>query len=121
VAFTTPKTREASGFCYINDIVLSILELLRSYPNVLYIDCHYGDFVDKVFDTRDRDMTCCFHNSVDIFLGIGTQEDTKGHGKGKGYAINVPLKDGSMDESYTRVFESVSPQMLLICLYITVP
>ncbi len=36
------KKREASGFCYINDIVLGILELLRAYPRVLYvdIDCH---------------------------------------------------------------------------------
>ena len=38
------KKREASGFCYINDIVLGILELLRTYPRVLYIDidCHHG-------------------------------------------------------------------------------
>ena len=39
------KSDEASGFCYINDIVLAILELLRYYPRVLYvdIDVHHGD------------------------------------------------------------------------------
>jgi hypothetical protein len=39
------KSDEASGFCYINDIVLAILELLRFYPRVLYvdIDVHHGD------------------------------------------------------------------------------
>lgn len=31
------KKFEASGFCYINDIVLAILEMLRCYPRVLYI------------------------------------------------------------------------------------
>jgi hypothetical protein len=36
---------EASGFCYINDIVLGILELLKHNPRVLYIDIdvHHGD------------------------------------------------------------------------------
>ncbi|KAH6902820.1 histone deacetylase RPD3 [Coprinopsis sp. MPI-PUGE-AT-0042] len=50
------KKREASGFCYINDIVLGILELLRIYPRVLYIDidCHHGDGVEEAFYTSDR-------------------------------------------------------------------
>jgi len=36
------KKRDASGFCYINDIVLGIIELLRTHPRILYIDidCH---------------------------------------------------------------------------------
>ena len=35
---------EAAGFCYINDIVLAILELLKRHPRVLYIDIdiHHG-------------------------------------------------------------------------------
>ena len=32
------KKSEASGFCYINDIVLGIIELLRFKSRVLYID-----------------------------------------------------------------------------------
>ena len=31
------KKREASGFCYVNDIVLSILELLRYVPSLLIL------------------------------------------------------------------------------------
>ena len=34
------------------------------------------------------------------------QED-KGRGRGRGYAVNVPLKDGITDESYRSVFEPV--------------
>lgn len=39
---------EASGFCYVNDIVLAILELLKYHPRVLYIDIdiHHGDGVE---------------------------------------------------------------------------
>ncbi|CAF3413140.1 unnamed protein product [Rotaria sp. Silwood1] len=32
------KKSEASGFCYINDIVLAILELLKYHQRVLYVD-----------------------------------------------------------------------------------
>ena len=103
------KKREASGFCYINDIVLGILELLRTYPRVLYIDvdCHHGDGVEEAFYTTDRVMTCSFHKFGEYFPGTGTQED-KGKGKGKGYAVNVPLKDGITDEAFKSVFEPVS-------------
>ncbi|KAF8885808.1 histone deacetylase RPD3 [Infundibulicybe gibba] len=107
------KKREASGFCYINDIVLGILELLRSYPRVLYIDidCHHGDGVEEAFYTTDRVMTCSFHKFGEYFPGTGTQED-KGRDKGKGYAINVPLKDGITDESFQSVFEPVIAKIL---------
>ncbi|KAF5387974.1 hypothetical protein D9615_000857 [Tricholomella constricta] len=107
------KKREASGFCYINDIVLGILELLRTYPRVLYIDidCHHGDGVEEAFYTTDRVMTCSFHKFGEYFPGTGTQED-RGRGKGKGYAINVPLKDGITDESYRSVFEPIITKIL---------
>lgn len=103
------KKREASGFCYINDIVLGILELLRSYPRVLYIDidCHHGDGVEEAFYTTDRVMTASFHKFGEYFPGTGTQED-KGRGKGKGYSVNVPFKDGITDEAFQSVFEPVS-------------
>jgi len=36
---------EASGFCYVNDIVVGILKLLDSFDHILYIDIdvHHGD------------------------------------------------------------------------------
>ena len=41
------KKYEASGFCYVNDIVVAILELLKYHSRVLYIDIdiHHGDGV----------------------------------------------------------------------------
>ncbi|KAL0950319.1 hypothetical protein HGRIS_010294 [Hohenbuehelia grisea] len=107
------KKREASGFCYVNDIVLGILELLRTYPRVLYIDidCHHGDGVEEAFYTTDRVMTCSFHKFGEYFPGTGTQDD-RGRGKGKGYAVNVPLKDGITDESFRSVFEPVIARIL---------
>ncbi|KAG6841214.1 hypothetical protein C0991_000660 [Blastosporella zonata] len=107
------KKREASGFCYINDIVLGILELLRTHPRVLYIDidCHHGDGVEEAFYTTDRVMTCSFHKFGEYFPGTGTQED-KGRGKGKGYSVNVPLKDGITDEAFISVFDPIIAKIL---------
>lgn len=46
----------ASGFCYINDLVLGILELLKHHARVLYIDIdvHHGDGVEEAFFFTDR-------------------------------------------------------------------
>jgi histone deacetylase 1/2 len=104
------KKREASGFCYINDIVLAILELLRYHARVLYIDIdvHHGDGVEEAFYTTDRVMTASFHKFGDFFPGTGAEGD-KGKGRGKGYAVNFPFKDGIDDESYESVFKPVRP------------
>ena len=50
------KKSEASGFCYINDIVLATLELLKYHARVLYIDIdiHHGDGVEDVAHGVDR-------------------------------------------------------------------
>ena len=89
--------------------MLGILELLRTYPRVLYIDidCHHGDGVEEAFYTTDRVMTVSFHKFGEYFPGTGTQED-RGRGKGMGYAINVPLKDGLNDDSFRSIYEPVS-------------
>lgn len=46
----------ASGFCYFNDLNLAIIELLRTYRRVLYldIDIHHGDGVEEAFYLTDR-------------------------------------------------------------------
>ena len=63
---------EASGFCYINDIVLAILELLKYHPRVLYIDIdiHHGDGVEEAFYTTDRVMTGVFYYTILGWIGL---------------------------------------------------
>ncbi|WVO15301.1 histone deacetylase RPD3 [Cryptococcus depauperatus] len=107
------KKSEASGFCYVNDIVLGILELLRYHQRVLYIDIdvHHGDGVEEAFYTTDRVMTCSFHKYGEFFPGTGGVRDN-GYGKGKGYAINVPLRDGINDETYKSIFQPVIKRVI---------
>ncbi|KAL8764613.1 MAG: hypothetical protein Q9209_007953 [Squamulea sp. 1 TL-2023] len=102
------KKSEASGFCYINDIVLGILELLRYKQRVLYIDIdvHHGDGVEEAFYTTDRVMTVSFHKYGEYFPGTGELRDV-GVGPGKYYAVNFPLRDGIDDTSYKAIFEPI--------------
>ncbi|CAA7395300.1 unnamed protein product [Spirodela intermedia] len=102
------KKCEASGFCYVNDIVLAILELLKHYERVLYvdIDIHHGDGVEEAFYTTDRVMTVSFHKFGDYFPGTGDVRDV-GYGKGKYYSVNVPLDDGIDDDSYQSLFKPI--------------
>jgi acetoin utilization deacetylase AcuC-like enzyme len=103
------KKLEASGFCYVNDIVLCILELLKTYPRVLYIDIdiHHGDGVQEAFYITDRVMTLSFHKYGNgFFPGSGHLFDL-GHQNGKFYSVNVPLNDGVDDSSYQYVFQPI--------------
>jgi histone deacetylase 1/2 len=107
------KKSEASGFCYVNDIVLGILELLKYHQRVLYIDIdvHHGDGVEEAFYTTDRVMTASFHKYGEYFPGTGDLRDI-GAGKGKYYAVNVPLRDGMDDESYESIFVPIMTKVM---------
>mmetsp|Transcript_957 Transcript_957/g.2635 ORF Transcript_957/g.2635 Transcript_957/m.2635 type:complete len:428 (-) Transcript_957:162-1445(-) len=107
------KKCEASGFCYVNDIVLAILELLKHHKRVLYIDIdiHHGDGVEEAFYTTDRVMTCSFHKSGEYFPGTGDVKDV-GAGSGKHYSVNFPLRDGIDDVSYENIFKPVIARIM---------
>ncbi|CAL8465253.1 g4788 [Coccomyxa elongata] len=107
------KKAEASGFCYINDIVLGILELLKVHQRVLYvdIDIHHGDGVEEAFYLTDRVMTVSFHKYGDFFPGTGALGDIGYHG-GKNYSVNVPLQEGMDDDSYKFVFEPIMQKVM---------
>jgi histone deacetylase 1/2 len=102
------KKAEASGFCYVNDCVLAILELLKKHQRVLYIDIdiHHGDGVEEAFYCTNRVMTVSFHKYGEYFPGTGDVLDI-GYGEGKNYAVNFPLNDGMDDESYRSIFRPV--------------
>lgn len=107
------KQSEASGFCYINDCVLGILELLKVYQRVLYIDIdiHHGDGVEEAFYLTDRVMTCSFHKFKDYFPGTGHIEDV-GKDAGQYHAVNFPLDEGVDDEAFIYIFKPVIAKIM---------
>jgi histone deacetylase 1/2 len=110
------KKGEASGFCYINDIVLAILELLKVHARVLYvdIDVHHGDGVEEAFYTTDRVMTFSLHKYGDFFPGTGHISDV-GAKDGVGFSVNAPLSNGITDEAYfEELFQPVLEKIMTV-------
>ena len=89
--------------------MLGILELLKTYQRVLYIDidCHHGDGVEEAFYTTNRVMTVSFHRYGDFFPGTGDLKET-GANEGKYYSLNIPLKKGITDDAYLNIYTNVS-------------
>ncbi|KAH0543569.1 hypothetical protein FGG08_002130 [Glutinoglossum americanum] len=108
------KKSEASGFCYVNDIVLAILQLLRHHPRVLYIDIdiHHGDGVEAAFWSTDRVLTLSFHkyDKLGFFPGTGPLDctgPTTPLNPGSHHCLNVPLNDGVEDDEYIALFKKI--------------
>merc|ERR1719242_2118756 len=103
------KKSEASGFCYVNDIVLAIIELLKHFQRVLYIDIdvHHGDGVEEAFYGTNRVLSFSLHKFGDgFFPGTGSYKDI-GVWDGKYHAVNFPFDDGIDDDGYFRVYTQV--------------
>ncbi|KAI9728387.1 MAG: histone deacetylase [Chrysothrix sp. TS-e1954] len=105
----------ASGFCYINDIVLTIQHLLRYVPRILYIDIdvHHGDGVEEAFHSSDRVLTLSFHkyDKLEFFPGTGALDETgprDNRNLGCHHSLNCPLKDGIDDEQYIWLFQQTA-------------
>jgi acetoin utilization protein AcuC len=104
----------ASGFCYVNDPVITILWLLDRCKRVAYIDidAHHGDGVQRAFYETDRVMTISLHESGNfLFPGSGFEYEM-GKGEGEGFSINVPLHPFTDDETYLWAFEEVVPPLI---------
>ena len=101
----------ASGFCYLNDAVLAIQTLRRHGLRVLYvdIDAHHGDGVQAAFYASADVLTLSTHERGDrLFPGTGFAEEI-GEGRGRGYAVNVPLNPYTDDAVYLDAFAAVVP------------
>ena len=77
------------------------------YDKVLYIDLdvHHGDGVENAFSFSPKVFTFSMHKQcAGYFPGTGKITDV-GHGKGRFYTLNFPLKDGVTDETYVYIFQ----------------
>lgn len=103
----------ASGFCIFNDPAIAIKFLREHFERVMYIDidAHHGDGVQWIFYGDPSVLTVSLHESGDyLFPGTGRVNEI-GEGKGKGYAVNVPLPRYTTDDPYLYAFRGVVPPL----------
>lgn len=104
----------ASGFCYLNDVVLAIQTLRAQGLRVCYvdIDAHHGDGVQHAFYDCADVLTISTHERGDrLFPGTGFVDEI-GSGPGLGYAVNLPLNPGTDDAVYLEAFDAVVPPLV---------
>jgi len=88
------RPNRASGFCYLNDPALGILQWLDAgLRRVVYldIDAHHGDGVQDAFHDDDRVLTISVHEAG-RWPGTGALHDRAG-----GMARNLPVPQGYHD------------------------
>jgi len=99
----------ASGFCYLNDIVIAAEMFSRAGARVLIVDldAHHGDGVQDAFYDRSDVITVSMHeNGKTLFPGTGFVEEI-GTGAGSGCSINIPLPVGTFDAIYRTAFQEI--------------
>jgi len=99
----------ASGFCYINDAVIAILELRKMGLRVAYvdIDAHHGDGVQEAFYDDPDVLAISVHESGRTLFPWGGFEKETGAGGAKGYNINVPLEPETDDNVFLFLFSEI--------------
>lgn len=104
----------AEGFCYINDISVTIADLIRKGQRVAYIDidAHHGNGVQDAFYETNRVLNISLHESGEtLYPGTGSAFE-KGVKEGFGYNVNIPLRAETDDEVYLLAFESLVPSLI---------
>ena len=96
------KTDMASGFCYLNDIAVTIIVLkLRGYKKILYIDmdAHYGDGVIDYFKDEPDVFTISIHQE-DLWPRTGSfVYDSKNN------IFNLPVQRGFNDYQFKKLLD----------------
>ena len=104
------KKARCSGFCYTNDVVLSIQRLRSKFSKVLYLDLdlHHGDGVETAFARSSKVMCISVHRyDIGFYPGTGKLED---RGKGSNaldYTLNIPTKRGLNGDSLRTIFDQI--------------
>lgn len=103
------RTDRASGFCFLNDPVLSVLELRRAGWRVLYvdIDAHHGDAVEAAFRDDPAVLTLSLHMHTGYaYPNAGGAFEDQGSAAGSHASVNLPLPPRVHDAEYELIFDA---------------
>jgi histone deacetylase HOS1 len=95
---------KAAGFCYVNDIILAIGVLRKSFGKVFYIDfdLHHGDGVEYGYEYSKNVLTCSVHRwDVGFYPGTGSLESSTKH------KYNIPTRRGLTDDGMMTIVQRI--------------
>jgi acetoin utilization deacetylase AcuC-like enzyme len=105
------RRASASGFCYVNDVVLAMQRLQRNGASrILYvdIDVHHCDAVAEAFNRTDGALVVSMHmHGPGFFPGTGAGSE-RGAGRGAGHTLNLTLAPGLRDGLFLDAFDALA-------------
>jgi acetoin utilization deacetylase AcuC-like enzyme len=113
----------AMGFCLYNHVAIAAAGAVAAGAArvaVVDIDVHHGNGTQGAFYADPRVLYVSTHQ-FPYYPGTGAADEI-GHGKGRGFTVNVPLEAGANDADYCLVYdeivgpvvESFAPELVLV-------
>ncbi|MGB2867021.1 MAG: histone deacetylase [Bacteroidota bacterium] len=118
------ETATAMGFCLLNNVAVGAryAQSRHSVGRIAIVDwdVHHGNGTQEIFYEDPSVLYISLHQ-YPLWPGTGAASDT-GSGKGEGYTVNCPMRQGSGEQEYLAAFEekilpalrSFRPELLLI-------
>ncbi len=101
-------SQKGMGFCLFNNIAVGVKHAQnRGVSRVLVLDwdAHHGNGIQEIFYDDSSVLYMSLHQ-YPFYPGSGYL-DQVGVGKGKGFTVNFPVREGSGDELYLKIFEDL--------------
>ncbi len=99
----------AMGFCLLNNIAVAARYAQRVHGvgrvAIIDYDVHHGNGTQDIFYSDPTVLYVSTHQWP-LYPGTGAVNEM-GEGEGEGYTINIPLRPGTGDAGYARVFQEV--------------
>jgi acetoin utilization protein AcuC len=99
----------ASGFCYVNDVAIAVLELRGRGIRVacVDIDAHHGNGIQDAFYEDREVLTISIHESGRTLFPWSGFESESGSAGAEGYNINIPLEPETDDKAFLMLFSEI--------------
>lgn len=105
------KASYGEGFCFYNDVAVSIRNLQKKYNLgrilVLDTDAHAGNGTKEIFYDDPEVLFIDIHQDPHtIYPGTGFIEEI-GSGKAEGFTVNIPVSPGTGNQAYEYIFQEI--------------
>ncbi|MEM0467456.1 MAG: hypothetical protein QXX20_07710 [Candidatus Thermoplasmatota archaeon] len=106
----------SSGFCFFNDIAVTIEYLREKYHlkrcAILDLDVHHGNGTQDIYYDDPHILNISLHqDGRTLYPGTGGVEKI-GRDRAEGYTINIPLPPATNGTSYLKAFHAIVPKIV---------